>query len=549
MKKLFAFVLIFALLLSACGKTPEISEPIDQTSELENEKEPEEISEEFIEKILLDFGAEKLDDGTFRTLKTGGFLYHMEFADASVLENKYYFNWAGKKFRERYDDWSTRFESPHGENMGFSYPAEEFEEIIGIYFGAAPEHLRSENIFYCEAHSAYCCPGGRAGFGDQSDFKIESYTKSGDLLLIKIDIADFKKTLSVRLSENGGYRFLSYLSENADVTPEKVESLCFSFGGDPKEMKIGDSYANWTFENSEALYNSDGSIKYLTAEFSADFNMTLVGYIERNPLFDLSENVFDFTPWAGDEGKIPGICNTPFTEKSGHFMLETGGETEIFPALDYNERFPCKVTVNSYTLNRGYTMTSDGANLVSFEPLLGEAELTELQEEMILNFGAVKTDFGAIQAEKTGSLYFNTKGYEDLSKLGETNYFVWAMFHFGNEYDYKTRKELFGGAGEGNGWAFPSEYYEPAIFKYFGVPAEVLRKGEGYNAEKDYYNILFGGGIGDTPFIVVNSVEETKETVVFHITLRPIHDYDTNMVLTVKLLPDGGYNYISYLPE
>ena len=99
------------------------------------------------------------------------------------------------------------------------------------------------------------------------------------------------------------------------------------------------------------------------------------------------------------------------------------------------------------------------------------------------------------------------------------------------------------------GWAFPSEYYEPAVYKYFGVPAEELRKSEIYNAERDYYNIPFDCGIGDYPYIIVNSVEETEETVVFHITLVHIIDKNFDMALTVKLLPDGGYNYVSYLPE
>ena len=100
------------------------------------------------------------------------------------------------------------------------------------------------------------------------------------------------------------------------------------------------------------------------------------------------------------------------------------------------------------------------------------------------------------------------------------------------------------------GLVYPSEYYEPLIFEYFGVPAEILRKGELYNAEKDYYSEVFGGGIGDTPYVLVNSIDETEENVVFHISLKhyfPGNDFD--MVLTVKLLPEGGYNYISYLPE
>ena len=548
MKKLFAFILVFALLLSGCGKVPEVVEPTEEPTEIENEGN-EEITEEFIEEIILNFGAVKNADGTFISDKTGGFLYEQVFEDASQLETKYYFYWATEKFSEIYNGDLTQFESPHG--IGYSFPAEEFEEIIGTYFGATPKKLREDGLFYCSEHGAYCSPSAGIGFGGQYDIEILSHTKNESELSIRLSVANNILCLKVLLTENGGYRFLSYLSENADVTPEKVESLCFSFGGDPKEMKIGDSYANWTFENSEVLYDPDGSVRYLTAEFSADFDMVLVGYIERNPLFDLSENVFDFTPWAGDESKIPGIYNTPFTEKSGHFMLEPVDKTNDFPPLDYNERLPCKVTVSSYTLNRGYTMTSDGANLVSFEPLLGDAKLTELQEEMILNFGALNTDYGAITANKIVSLYNKTDGFSDGAKLSDSNYFGWAMsyLNYHGGYDDKTLQKHFTHPEGLGGWAYPSEYYEPAVFEFFGVPAEELRKSEYYDEKNDIYWIDGGGGIGDTPFIVVNSVEETEETVVFHITLKHFVEKDIDMALTVKLLPDGGYNYVSYLRE
>ncbi len=174
----------------------------------------------------------------------------------------------------------------------------------------------------------------------------------------------------------------------------------------------------------------------------------------------------------------------------------------------------------------------------------------EFYEEMLLNFGA-KKDGGKIRVNKTVSLYNMTDGFEDGTKLDENDYFCWAMFYFKREYDYEKQRELFTGAGENNGWAYPSEYYEPAIYKYFGVPKEVLRGGELYNAENDYYHIGAGGGVGISPAVIVNSIDETDENVVFHITIdsetEGFENY--NMALTVKLLPDGGYNYASYLPE
>ena len=79
----------------------------------------------------------------------------MEFEDGSKLETKYYFYWATRKFVEKYSDYSTRFASPHG--IGYSFPAEEFEEIIkpdvikGAKVNAILDHVAvSENIVATE---------------------------------------------------------------------------------------------------------------------------------------------------------------------------------------------------------------------------------------------------------------------------------------------------------------------------------------------------------------------------------------------------------------
>lgn len=185
------------------------------------------------------------------------------------------------------------------------------------------------------------------------------------------------------------------------------------------------------------------------------------------------------------------------------------------------------------------------------EEPIEEKSREELYEEIILNFGARKQEDGSIRINKTVSLYNITDGFEDGTKLNEHSYFGWAMFYLGKEYDYETQKKLFTGAGENMGWAYPSECYEPAVYEFFGVPAETLRAGELYNAEKDYYHLGGGGGVGDIPLVVISGIDENGDLVTFHITLdseiEEFPDYD--MALTVKLLPDGGYNYVSYLPE
>ena len=209
-KKLFLFVLVFAILLSGCEKAPEVIEPTEEPTEIESD-ETEEISEEFVEEIVLNFGAEKLEDGTFISGKTRGFLFENIFEDGSKLETKYYFYWVTKIFIQRYNGDLTQFESPHG--FGYSFPSEEFEGIIGTYFGTTPEKLREDGLFYCDEHGAYCSPSAGIGFGDQYDVEILSYIKNDKELSIRLSVGNNTTCLKVLLAENGDYRFLSYLRE------------------------------------------------------------------------------------------------------------------------------------------------------------------------------------------------------------------------------------------------------------------------------------------------------------------------------------------------
>ena len=51
------------------------------------------------------------------------------------------------------------------------------------------------------------------------------------------------------------------------------------------------------------------------------------------------------------------------------------------------------------------------------------------------------------------------------------------------------------------------------------------------------------------PYILVNSIAENSDFINFYLTLDYSFEDDINMILTVKLLPDGGYNYVSYVSE
>ena len=96
MKKLFIILFALMLVLSGCGREVKIVDPSEQIAELEKpetEKPSEEntVTEEFVEEIVLNFGAEKLGEGKYISEKTRGFLYELEIHDASNLEMKYYY--------------------------------------------------------------------------------------------------------------------------------------------------------------------------------------------------------------------------------------------------------------------------------------------------------------------------------------------------------------------------------------------------------------------------------------------------------------------------
>ena len=146
MKKLFTFVLIFALLLSGCGKneTPETSKPEEQISQLENTDD--EVTDEFIEEIILNFGAEKLEDGTYCVTEPFSFYRgtgkYEDFKIVDTSANSLYGMGAmlGKEYLEEIYVSDLRYEV---------YNAENFENMVYKYFGISSEVLKN-TIHYNE---------------------------------------------------------------------------------------------------------------------------------------------------------------------------------------------------------------------------------------------------------------------------------------------------------------------------------------------------------------------------------------------------------------
>ncbi len=528
-KFLYGFVLILLMLcLISCEKVP--NEPV-----IEDNLPTE---DQIIDCILTDFGAEKLDENSFRTLKSGGFLYDIEFDDAAMLDVKYYFSWASRMFFEKYSDYENRFKSPH--DIGYSFPAEEFEELISKYFGAKNENLRLDKSYYCAEHNSYCAPGA-ANVGESIDFEVISTETENGFLKINILIQNRNMILTAEIFDDGTYRFISYLPENYDS--KNATSLFLGLGNEsePAELSVGERIGQWTISEIDA----PADLHRICVKFSGD--VMLVGHVSPNGLL---ENTYDFIPLDTEESNIPCIYNTDFEKYSGVFTLNLSDEnSELLAAkLSKNSDIYCRITVSSYELNRGYTMTADVLDVTTMFLLTG-IKLSPEYEEMILNFGALKIDEGALHANKGVSLYYMEDGFEDGKNLSDMSYFGWVIFYTNKTYDYETRNSLFIHPDGLEGWAYPADYYESLVYKFFGASPDVLRESELYDSENEIYYLGAGMGIGDTPYIVVNSVDENGDTVVFHLTLNYLLNDNPDMALTVKLLPDNGYQYVSYLRE
>ena len=474
MKKLFALVLIFALLLSACEKTeePVVVEPNEEPSEIEN-SETEEISEEFVEEIIINFGAEKLENGTYCVTEPFSFYRGTEkYEDFKIIDtsaNSLYGMGAmlGKEYIKEIYVSDLKYDV---------YEAETFENMVYKYFGISSEVLKN-TIHYNEFEeldgAGYYWLDGPYYIDENPSVTLENFEKNTDSLIVNLKVdyekeADVSGVLTVKLLPEGGYNYVSYVSYKTKDEHPEPEKVYFRFDEteEPKTLSVGDYFGEWKLENLEIDYDESGSamIDSIDADFSG--NLTMAGYIELCPL---SEPFYEFIPSEYDLPRIPGAVAEGFKEKFSHFGLKIPEGLENSPNLDHGETLPCIIKVSGYHLSRAYTEGADFFDVVEIKPIGSKVELSPLQKEMILNFGAKEKEFGTIRSNKTTSLYFNTEGYEDMSKLDGTYYFGWAMFYFQNNYDHETQKDLFGGAGEGMGWAFPSEYYEPAVYRYFVI--------------------------------------------------------------------------------
>ncbi len=547
MKKLFVFVLIFSLLLSGCGKTesPETSEPEEQIAQLENTDEA--ITDEFIEEIILNFGAKKEADGTYRVTEPFSFYRgsgkYEDFKVVDASANSLYGMGAmlGKEYIEEIYVSDLRYEV---------YNAETFENMVYKYFGISADILKN-TIHYNEFEelgaAGYYWLDGPYYIEESPSVTLENFEETADSLIINLKVdfekeADVSGVLTVKLLPEGGYNYISYVTEKIEGTePEGIVSMTFKLGskGETIELSPNDSIGEWVLTKLDVDYNPETDwTDSIEAEFSG--NVELKGHIERNVMADLA---YDFVIDRSEYDRMPWLVSEEFKEFRGHFIMKIPEGLENSPELDFGETLPCKITIVNYRISCAYTETADGADVIRIEPL--SEEIPALYEEMILNFGAVRNYEGKLAVRKGVSLYNNREGYMDCSLMGAVSYYSWVMSMTSTED--RVEVELPGFTSKV--YAYDAAFFENMVSEYFSTSTEYLRNSDFYYPEQNCYFIDGGVGIGDTTYIQYLFAEEKDDRVIIYFTLSDNYYGVTKHALTVKLLPEGGYNYVSYLPE
>lgn len=174
-----------------------------------------------------------------------------------------------------------------------------------------------------------------------------------------------------------------------------------------------------------------------------------------------------------------------------------------------------------------------------------DEENTAFYEEILLNFGATRRHDGSLIVSRKGSFYDLRDILNDCSNLTPDTYYTWVASRTENSDKVKVVLSGF----DSEVYAYSADFYENEVTKFFDVTVEDLRKGDFYYPEQNCYYCEAVSAAGEYVYIDFVSAEENGEELTIDFTLTDSVNGTTNHSLTVKLLPEGGYNYISYLPE
>lgn len=158
-------------------------------------------------------------------------------------------------------------------------------------------------------------------------------------------------------------------------------------------------------------------------------------------------------------------------------------------------------------------------------------------------------DFGASYANnvmRTGVVSLYSHDRWTIDDADGTDFFSWYTGIVSQLYSDEEREELF--LAEDGSWAYPAEIYEADVRRYFDATTEQMRSDPNlYHADTNTYYALAGPGVGERPYIKIQSFKQEGELVNIRLYLESETEYRW-MMLTIRLT-DDGYRYVSYLPQ
>ena len=185
-------------------------------------------------------------------------------------------------------------------------------------------------------------------------------------------------------------------------------------------------------------------------------------------------------------------------------------------------------------------------------------ELEQLYREILLTYGAAEPEDppkpGWLLAKKGASLYYSDIPWDEEHPMEQTSYYVWRLCWMWNQEADVDWQTAYSHPQVDAGWFYPADEYESLVTQYFPVTAEYLRQSELYRADLGGYNLPGGGGIGMTPWIILDRAEGNEEAdgslaVQLHVTLA----FDTNhleqntyWILSARVQPDGSFQYTGW---
>ena len=186
--------------------------------------------------------------------------------------------------------------------------------------------------------------------------------------------------------------------------------------------------------------------------------------------------------------------------------------------------------------------------MLSFAACAKEEPITEedvaLYKEMLVNFGGTCKFDGSIVVSRKGSFYDFAEGIEDCSAMEPNSYYTWIVSRTENSNKVKVTPAGF----ESEVYAYSADFSEGEVTEYFGVSAEYLQGSEFYYSEPGCYYSDAVSSSEEYTYVEYVSAEKSGDSVTIHFTLTNTSG-STNHALNVKLLADGGYNYVSYIAE